>query len=319
MSKDINESAPSQYAKKVLLGTILGDGCLVAGSKTTAYLKLCHSSKQIDYLMWKIEVLFPLLGDFRLQIVKDATGKRIHAYTLSKHYLIHIYNDFYLDKLKIVQNNVLHRLTPLSIAVWYMDDGTIVRDDKNRFYGVRLVTDGFIEDDSEQIIEYFYDIWKVQFIKYHHNRTNTISIRTNKDDGLKFLEIVKPYIISSMNYKVDPLLNKTERHLDDDDIVRTLVKIKEFTREEKKSKPIVTSLNEDDKLEINKYIDKFIASAHSSWKQPNPFVMYRLKCNKQVAEFFKERFGGSIEELVNNFRYCITQNRFNYIKDILQL
>lgn len=52
----------SAQQRALVIGTILGDGCLIANRKnTSARLQIRHQQKHFEYVRWKYELLKPLV------------------------------------------------------------------------------------------------------------------------------------------------------------------------------------------------------------------------------------------------------------------
>jgi hypothetical protein len=58
-----------------------------------------------------------------------------------------IYNIFYLDGKKIIQNNIAEYLTRVSLAYWIMDDGSFTGN------GLKLHTNAFTLEELNLLIE----------------------------------------------------------------------------------------------------------------------------------------------------------------------
>lgn len=116
----------TQYQKSVIIGTILGDGCLRIGKgRKNALLEINHSFKSKDYVDWKYQVLKNLVKSEPK--ARKGNGNRIAYRFCTKQLpeLTKIKNDFYENNVKIIPTNL--KLDPISLAVWYMDDGSKCR------------------------------------------------------------------------------------------------------------------------------------------------------------------------------------------------
>ncbi len=215
-------------------------------------LSFGHSIKQFDYLLWKMKMLFPLVGSFAFKVEKHQCGgkdyKALRAWTLSNRYLHHVFNDFYVEnddgRKKIAKQSVLARMTPISIAVWYMDDGFL-----HRKHSILLATNGFDEKSIVNIERYLINAFNL-----HPKREigNTTSLRLNVEDAKRFLEIVKPHIPACMVYKIDPSLRTEHPIKSDEEIVRTLQECKELTR---KRQPMTrASMTESEKEVVRDFV-----------------------------------------------------------------
>ena len=191
----------SNQHKAIIIGTLLGDGCLERNGKKVR-LRLEHGIGQKSYLLWKYEKLKGLI-----------TGKpmRIHAfhknnqcfydslriYTFSDGAFEPYWNSFYFNRKKVLPLNISKLLTdPLSVAVWFMDDG-YKRNDCNAF---RFSTESFGKSEQRNLC---------QVLKTNFNIDSTIhkkgrwwNIYIPQKSSRRFVELVKPYIIPSLKYKI---------------------------------------------------------------------------------------------------------------------
>lgn len=196
----------------ILIGMILGDSYLYKSSPTAnTGITTAHSIDHEDYLQWKKECLgnyFPL-GNWRKRILPErGNWKQREIVTwrpgVNKR-LNYLYQDFYLDREKIVKKSVLNRLTPLGLAIWYMDDGNLdigtTESGYKHFHGISLATNAFDNKSRDVIIKWFNEILGMTF-----KSTKKGAIFSDGPSGWRFLSIVKPYgnLISSMKYKVSP-------------------------------------------------------------------------------------------------------------------
>ena len=104
--------------RAIIIGSLLGDGSMRC--KTHALLEINHSIHQQGYVDWKYSQLKNLVRT--APKLRRGNGLRI-AYrftTLSLPQLTPIYREFYREGKKIVPRL---ELKPLSVAVWFMDDG----------------------------------------------------------------------------------------------------------------------------------------------------------------------------------------------------
>ncbi len=116
--------------REILIGTILGDGYLQRTGKRNARLKLEHSQHQKDYLWWKYEQLHNLMQDNPKRLERyNPIWKRTYTYYRCQTHslpLLGRYKRYFYDEqgLKRIPENIAQLLrSPLSLAVWFMDDG----------------------------------------------------------------------------------------------------------------------------------------------------------------------------------------------------
>lgn len=221
----MKENSQIKQARKLLLGTVLGDSNLSPRSNEKALLTMAHSDRQAEFMLWKAKILMPLVGKFTLDkrdiSLKGKLYPRTQLRTLSSKYLKHIYNDIYFSGKKEIKSNVLNKLTPISIAAWYGDDGNL-----SPYGAISLFTHRYSVEEIENICRYFKDKFNVLFNIYPHNKNSQFIMKTNKAEGEKFLAIVRPYLknISCFLHKIEIGHSARLPYDDvvwDDDIIRT--------------------------------------------------------------------------------------------------
>lgn len=186
--------------KEILVGLILGDGCLEKNGKNVR-LRVEHGLKQKKYLMWLFGEFKNISQEPRIVSSKHAkNGKsyeRLHFSTLSLECLNIYHSLFYKDKQKVIPDNIEKLLkSPLSLAIWFMDDG-YKRNDCN---ALRISSDSFSKKDQLKLVKclenHFYVKSKL------HKKGNKWNIYIPERYARVFCDLVDPYIISSMKYKV---------------------------------------------------------------------------------------------------------------------
>lgn len=209
--KQFDQISLSDSCKAILLGSILGDGSLKKqkGYKN-ARISIRHSEVQTEYFYWKVAQLKEIANKKSVQIQKP-TGfskkKKLLFQSKSDPELTLLYNLTYKgNKLKI-KRKWLNNLSPLALAIWWMDDGSLIGQKKNK--GV-LCTDGFELEQVKLISKYLKIVWKVENTVWEYKRERKGEIKKypriwiNKKEALKqWIEIIKPYIHKSMKYKID--------------------------------------------------------------------------------------------------------------------
>jgi len=112
--------------RAVVLGSVLGDGSLIPNwSRTNYRLRIRHSIKQQEYLLWK----YRILKDWVLSVPKlYAKTKSLSFTTISHPELTAIAKIFYRKNRKVVPKEIASFLQdPLALAIWFMDDGNAIK------------------------------------------------------------------------------------------------------------------------------------------------------------------------------------------------
>ena len=188
--------------KEVLIGTLLGDGILELNERYPR-LRIDHSVKQKEYVEWKYRIFCNLItgGIKQFSQKLDWRTKKRYSHcrfnTISTPLLSEFYEMFYDGRRKQTPKNIDEILKkPLSLAVWFMDDG-YKRNDCN---ALRINTDCF--DSKEQ--ELLQKCLKINFgIETKlHRKGKYWNIYIPNSQVKKFCNIVKSFIIPEMKYKI---------------------------------------------------------------------------------------------------------------------
>lgn len=183
----------TQLQKSIIIGTVLGDGYLrIVPKRKNAFLEINHTFKQKEYVDWKYEMLKSLCKSG--PVIRKGNGKRIaYRFTTRQHKEIsEIFRNFYNKGKKIIPENIVS--DPLMFAVWYMDDGSRCGRDN-----VYLNTQQFDLKDQIKCIA----LLKQLNIESTLNKDKIYKrIRIKKSSVDKFFEIISPYVIPSMQYKL---------------------------------------------------------------------------------------------------------------------
>lgn len=193
----------TQRQQDILLGKILGDGFLEQNGKHVR-LKVDHGAQQKDYVLWLYEELKSLaLKPYQIS-VQDKRNSHVYRHwrfaTYSLPVLDNWKNTFYVNGKKVIPTSIINLLTPLSLAVWYMDDGFRRSDCK----GLYLCTSAYTIREQYFLQSSLSKRFNIQ-TTLHFARSNVrIYIPSSQAD--KFCSIVRPFILPTFNYKLfDPV------------------------------------------------------------------------------------------------------------------
>lgn len=109
----------TERQKSIICGCLLGDGSMRC--KSNALLEINHALKERVYVDWKYKELSNLVSTFP-KIRPGNAGRVAYRFTTrSLPALTKIYKRFYNNKNKKLPKDII--LHPLTLAVWFMDDG----------------------------------------------------------------------------------------------------------------------------------------------------------------------------------------------------
>lgn len=197
----------SYEQEQVFIGHTLGDGNInYNGTTQNCGGSWAHCIEQKEYFMWKYNHLKDLCGKIReYEIINKRYSKPSYQIRTSYNhnpYLTDIYNKFYINKRKILSNEILHKIDSLALATLFMDDG----GKADTTYNICL--NNFTRVEVENFCIYLMDKFNVETTI---NKKNVVRIRMKSRDI--FTEIIKPHIIPSMNYKLHPIVLKKQGEL----------------------------------------------------------------------------------------------------------
>jgi len=193
----------SELQKQVLVGTLLGDGCLETRNRGRTYrLKVEHSISQKDYVNWKCQVFKSFtLSEPRIHkrmsygLVRDN-----YCFQTLSHGSFRFYGQqFYRDGKKIMPKIISKLLTPLALAVWFMDDGSI----KSKQHKALVIhSQSFNKQDLELIRGVLEVKYKIKSALRKRKDGSGFVIYLLSETIDIFIALVEPYILSSMKYKL---------------------------------------------------------------------------------------------------------------------
>jgi recombination protein RecA len=196
---------------QVVLGSLLGDGSLSPSRRGRhgVRFRLGHGAKQVDYLDWKVS----LLGNIGCSRRQDARGAAFADFSPLPE-LGELQRTVYLgDGKRHITWDYLKALTPLALAIWFMDDGTFTARSQGRQLRteggsgrVQFCLEALSEGSRDRLVDHLRDThgldasWRRSGIRQMAVLTMTTA------SSAAFLELVAPYVHPSMDYKLLPRL-----------------------------------------------------------------------------------------------------------------
>lgn len=204
------ESLRSSELDGFVIGTVLGDSSLVRKSIThTAYFKCSHCNEQLQLIKFKEKIL-QQIHPTKTNLKRSVRGDwQLNTNCLT--YYSKLNDKFYKNKVKTVSKELLNKLNPLGLAVWYMDDGQLCLQtdpsDRSKYLSrrARIWSLSFTYEEHLIIKDYFKNVWDINIKIYKCLKKGGIKyyIEFNSTEFKKFRNIIKNYIIPDMLYKID--------------------------------------------------------------------------------------------------------------------
>lgn len=212
---ELRKTMFSKHQIDLITGSVLGDGNLrIPKRGKTAMFSEKHSEKQKSYLEWKRDLLKPFVQS---KLYKECAKNHVisgvecvvdNSYSfrsISHPILTEIYNVFYGSSgNKVIPNDLGRYLNDFVLAVWFMDDGSLVW--KNRYYRFDLHTESFSYKDQviicRALSKYFVGRMLIIPRNYENGIRYYISLR-DKFSVYTILSRLSAYAPDVMKYKFD--------------------------------------------------------------------------------------------------------------------
>lgn len=202
-SKEINIS---DTELEILVGTLLGDSSLIAKNTISARFCCEHSCKQKEY----VEHLYKVLPNLNLSLKHRIVTNSIKLESSCSPTLYNLYSKFYVNNVKIIPEIIFNNFTERSLAYLFMDDGCAYKHKNSlgiyKIKGFEIATCCFTVSDLEKFKNFLNSKFDLHFkIGFHYNKYYDKKypvLRLNSCDITHFTELVSPYIIDSLKYKI---------------------------------------------------------------------------------------------------------------------
>jgi recombination protein RecA len=195
----------SGFQWEVLLGGLMGDGALSrTRSGHGARYRLGHGARQAEYCDWKAS-LFANIGTSRSTNAKGAVFHDVSPLPE----LAELRRAVYVDGKKVFSHDYLKQLTPLSLAIWYMDDGSFslrakglqerTKDGSGRS---QICIEAMEPTTRQRLVAWLGDTWDIR--PTLTSRAGKAVLVFPKDETAKLHAVIAPFVHPSMAYKLLP-------------------------------------------------------------------------------------------------------------------
>ncbi len=197
----------SSQQMQVVLGSLMGDGNLSPNrrDRSGVRFRLGHGRKQVDYLDWKVS----LFANIECSRHTNATGAVFADFTPLPE-LDELRQAVYFgDGKKHLSDEYLKALTPLALAIWYMDDGCFTVRSKGvqeRTQGgsgrIEICVDAMSIGTRDRMVEYLRDTHNLDVKLTTRGARGQQVMQFTTASSAAFQEIVAPWVHPSMEYKL---------------------------------------------------------------------------------------------------------------------
>ena len=204
-----NEYVYDKNIYKYIYGMILGDACVRFENRKTKSGKyqdsfricFCHGEKQLEYIKFKKNIF----GSENHRLIEGKSGyseNKIYSFATDIDY--GIVED--LNRMGCIQNRKFiitkefcDNLTPESLAIWYMDDGSISHKSDSCSPSIRIATNSFSENEVKLLVDCLNNKFGIDCNIRKSKKYFDIYITVMGTK--KFLDLITKFIHPSMRYK----------------------------------------------------------------------------------------------------------------------
>jgi recombination protein RecA len=195
----------SSFQWEALLGGLMGDGALSpTRSGFGARYRFGHGARQVEYGDWKAS----LFGNVGVSRSSNANGAVFYDMQPLPE-LAELRAAVYVAGKKVFSYDFFKRLTPLSLAIWYMDDGYFAlrakgvqertRDGSGRS---EVCIQAMEPGTRTRLVDYLADTWGIR--PKQIQRAGKAVLIFGKDETAKLHALIAPFVHPSMQYKLLP-------------------------------------------------------------------------------------------------------------------
>lgn len=198
----------SQDQRQVLVGLLLGDGCLETQNEGRTYRLKIEQSVQHRAYVYHLYHLFEawvLTPPRTRQVVSRGHASQNWVFQTVSHSAFRFYaHQFYQGGRKRVPKLIHRWLTSQALAYWFMDDGSIKSKESR---GVILNTQDYDCSEVERLAQALQAVFDLQ--AWPRKQKEGYQLYISGACHERFIQLVTPYVIKEMRYKLPPARRNT--------------------------------------------------------------------------------------------------------------
>jgi len=202
----------TQEQRDAAIGLLLGQAH-VKKHGTSFRLEIKYPESKKELIFW-IKTIF---GNF-INVIHKTKNNLYSTQTATHNELSFFYKLFYENNKKIIRPELINYVTPLSLAIWFSDQGEIknhltMKFNSNKFYKSENET-------LQYILKIKFNV-RTKICTYIKNNIEYHYLSVNKENSEKLTQIIKPYAIyyQSLKSSSTTLCQTSEsKNLDDDKV-----------------------------------------------------------------------------------------------------
>lgn len=207
--------------KSILCGILLGDGTIYKYNEDYFKFTVRHGPKQKLYSEYIYNQLRHLPTRIKSIKIKDSTinGKPVNSQIQSEvtiikcSFLKDLYNNFYINHKKVIPLEfIVKYYNAEALSFHFMDDGSKCCDSTGKINGFILSTNSFTKEEIENFSLFLLGRFSLYSSVVNSNGKYVLRIKSKSVS--RFINLIKPYIIDSLKYKISSFKTPLNRELD---------------------------------------------------------------------------------------------------------
>lgn len=192
----------TQAQRDLLVGLLLGDGHLETQTRGRTFrLKVEHTESQADYVAWLFDSFKSVCDQAEVYRRERTDGRVSVGFTTRASGTFRFYaQQFYVVQKKRVPPLIHKMLTPLGLAVWFMDDGSR-KSKRHNTYNIHTLA--YSKADLMRVQETLIALFGIHST-LHKQRNNSWRLYIGATSAPEFTRLIEPYVqmIPSMRKKL---------------------------------------------------------------------------------------------------------------------
>jgi len=199
IKKDIEDM--TRHVVSLVTWMALGDGSIVPAGKSARFT-CSHKEANEDYVAFKTELLSFAGAKYSKYYHSGSDSYNFQIYTMCHPLFARLRRGMYLNGRKTITSHAIKLLTPLGLAIFYQDDGRYNKSKSVLSINQPTFSKIELEALAKGIVDRFGIIFRIRRSCTLKDGTIGYEMALRMKDKEKFFDIIEPYVVSSMSYKI---------------------------------------------------------------------------------------------------------------------
>lgn len=189
--------------KEIMIGSFLGDGCLLSFRDQVAEIQESKKKEHIEYLQYLENItsnFFSISQEktsgYGSEIIMGRTSRSADFYN----YFRDISTFKNGDNDQRLKEGIINKITPLSLALWYCGDGSLAHWEQQQDRA-NIAICRYTQPEDRDIIKKIFAKFDLYPVFFQDSRLYW-RLRFNLDDANKLFDLIAEYIPPCMQYKL---------------------------------------------------------------------------------------------------------------------